>query len=588
MMCAVSHEIRTPLQSLLGALDLLVQCEPPLRHRSLHVVRWCGEALLQIMHHGAGASVRMIEAGRRAPLSGKSDDDDAGGDWSRHRGANELPTVAGRVSTHPAVGAANTPVAEAAPRASTLTYSPCALGALCLQLFSHITSAKRLSARFVVTAPRTHAAWLADFEALRMPSGLRTVAVGVGGGGDSDGAAEDKRDDAASLERCEREARAAEAVLLGGRTAVGDAAALRSVLMNLVNNALRYTAVGEIAVVMGLCTGAAGEDAPGGSGLGDSGSSNSGRVARSPDGPAALQQRLSARACARAAVDCCRCSASAASTRASDEGDGCTGVVRASCLSGQPGAAALMVAVLDTGVGFDVGEDRTVAALFAPFTQRGATAAVRAGGHGLGLSIAAELVRRLRMPRPSMCTARSIVCVRCPRARACHARERCALSQVRTLGGDLRVHSQKDRGSAFFFELPLVPATAAAPAGSTLSPPLPSARSRRTLDALGALPVAAVATERSASGEGAGSQAAASAPLPTSNDVRGGAPSLKVLLVEDNAFSRTVMASMVRHLGHLCSAVSDGREALAALARERFDLVLMDVWMPVGVRLHTR
>jgi signal transduction histidine kinase/ActR/RegA family two-component response regulator len=56
--------------------------------------------------------------------------------------------------------------------------------------------------------------------------------------------------------------------------------------------------------------------------------------------------------------------------------------------------------------------------------------------------------------------------------------------------------------------------------------------------------------------------------------------SLSVLVAEDNAVNQTIVAAMLRQLGHRSTVANNGREALAALAREDFDLVLMDYHMP--------
>jgi hypothetical protein len=57
--------------------------------------------------------------------------------------------------------------------------------------------------------------------------------------------------------------------------------------------------------------------------------------------------------------------------------------------------------------------------------------------------------------------------------------------------------------------------------------------------------------------------------------------SLRVLVAEDNIVNQTVVAAMLRQLGHVATLVKDGRAALDALAVNEFDLVLMDCNMPV-------
>src|SRR5207237_993848 len=55
---------------------------------------------------------------------------------------------------------------------------------------------------------------------------------------------------------------------------------------------------------------------------------------------------------------------------------------------------------------------------------------------------------------------------------------------------------------------------------------------------------------------------------------------LRVLLAEDNAVNRKVAVRLLEKRGHTVVAVEDGRQALRALDRERFDVVVMDVQMP--------
>ena len=54
-----------------------------------------------------------------------------------------------------------------------------------------------------------------------------------------------------------------------------------------------------------------------------------------------------------------------------------------------------------------------------------------------------------------------------------------------------------------------------------------------------------------------------------------------VLLVEDNPANQLVGSRLVEKLGHRVDVVGDGREALDALRRRRYDIVLMDCQMPV-------
>ena len=56
--------------------------------------------------------------------------------------------------------------------------------------------------------------------------------------------------------------------------------------------------------------------------------------------------------------------------------------------------------------------------------------------------------------------------------------------------------------------------------------------------------------------------------------------SRKILLAEDNQVNRVVAVRMLEKRGHKVTVAANGREAVAAVRQEQFDLVLMDVQMP--------
>jgi two-component system sensor histidine kinase/response regulator len=70
--------------------------------------------------------------------------------------------------------------------------------------------------------------------------------------------------------------------------------------------------------------------------------------------------------------------------------------------------------------------------------------------------------------------------------------------------------------------------------------------------------------------------------LPSGNDEgrRRRRASLKILLAEDNAVNQTLAVRLLEKEKHRVSVAGTGTAALQAIARERFDLVLMDVQMP--------
>jgi len=54
-----------------------------------------------------------------------------------------------------------------------------------------------------------------------------------------------------------------------------------------------------------------------------------------------------------------------------------------------------------------------------------------------------------------------------------------------------------------------------------------------------------------------------------------------VLLVEDNAVNRKLATALLEKHGYSAATAQNGKEALEILEGERFDLILMDVQMPV-------
>jgi len=55
---------------------------------------------------------------------------------------------------------------------------------------------------------------------------------------------------------------------------------------------------------------------------------------------------------------------------------------------------------------------------------------------------------------------------------------------------------------------------------------------------------------------------------------------LRILLAEDNVVNQRLAATLLERRGHKVAIAANGREALDALERDRFDVVLMDVQMP--------
>jgi len=68
--------------------------------------------------------------------------------------------------------------------------------------------------------------------------------------------------------------------------------------------------------------------------------------------------------------------------------------------------------------------------------------------------------------------------------------------------------------------------------------------------------------------------------LAASGGFREGLRSLRILLAEDNPVNQKLASRLIEKRGHGVVVAGNGREALEALKREKFDVVVMDVQMP--------
>jgi CheY-like chemotaxis protein len=69
--------------------------------------------------------------------------------------------------------------------------------------------------------------------------------------------------------------------------------------------------------------------------------------------------------------------------------------------------------------------------------------------------------------------------------------------------------------------------------------------------------------------------------LPHEVDAQPSMRPMSVLLVEDHEINRKLAQIMLQRMGHQFVLASDGQQALDCLNKEHFDVVLLDVMMPV-------
>lgn len=58
-------------------------------------------------------------------------------------------------------------------------------------------------------------------------------------------------------------------------------------------------------------------------------------------------------------------------------------------------------------------------------------------------------------------------------------------------------------------------------------------------------------------------------------------PGLRILVVDDNVDAATTLAMLLEMMGHRTSTAHDGMEAVQVAIREHYDVVLLDLGMPI-------
>ena len=179
----------------------------------------------------------------------------------------------------------------------------------------------------------------------------------------------------------------------------------------------------------------------------------------------------------------------------------------------------MRLSVIDTGIGFDAEVGRR---LFQRFEQPDGSITRRSGGAGLGLAISKSLAD--------------------------------------AMGGALVASSTPGKGAVFSLELelpcaeeqaldPQIPPADAATTVSAIAPPSPGPRRPDQRPALAVSP--------------------------------SGDPPLRILLAEDHPTNRKIVSLILQAIGAELTSVENGEDAVRAVEHGNFDLILMDVQMPV-------
>ncbi|WP_428562905.1 MAG: ATP-binding protein [Solidesulfovibrio sp. DCME] len=229
--------------------------------------------------------------------------------------------------------------------------------------------------------------------------------------------------------------------------------------------------------------------------------------------------------------------------------------------AGAGGAARLLFVVSDTGVGIS---DDVLKTIFEPFTQADTTYTRSFQGAGLGLSIVKKLVALMGGELAIDNSGKGTVAY-LSLPFDLPARGRCLPAAT---AGDGPAVAAADQGvaAAVAGDGPAVAPTDQDVAAAAAQP--------------GEVPAAAAADGDFAEAAAVGQDtfAAATAVGEVSSVA---APSRRILFAEDDAVNRLAGVYMLEKAGHTVVAARNGEEVLRALRQQDFDLVLMDVQMPV-------